>query len=46
METLLAKLADKKVNVTPEYCLEQIGKNQNVISLIPTRDGFMVKSVM
>jgi hypothetical protein len=46
METLIAKLSEKGINVTREYCLEQIGKNQNVISLIPSRDSFMVKPVM
>jgi hypothetical protein len=45
-EVLLAKLNEKGINVTLEYCLEQIGKNQNVISLLPAKDGFMVKLVV
>ena len=46
MEFVLAKLHEKGINVTLEYCLEQIGKNQNVISLIQVRDGYMVKPVV
>jgi len=45
-EIILAKLHEKGFHVTLEYCLEQIGKNQDVISLLPTRDGFMVKPVV
>jgi hypothetical protein len=43
IERLLEKLHEKGIHVTQEYCLEQIGKNQNVFSLIPVMDGFMVK---
>ena len=46
MEFVLANLHEKGINVTLEYCLEQIGKNQNVISLIPIKGGYMVKLVV
>ena len=42
MEALLPKLRDKGITVTREWCLEQIGKNQNVFCLLPTVDGFSV----
>jgi|GEM_PF-1280218 len=43
MENLMAKLHERGMNVTREWCLEQIGKNRNVLSLIPTGNGSMVK---
>jgi len=43
MENLMTKLDEKGIHVTREWCLEQIGKNQNVVSLIPTGNGYMVK---
>ena len=46
METLMAKLREKDINVTPEWCLEQLGKNQNVVNLLPSRDGYIVKLVI
>ena len=46
MQTILVKLHEKGINVTQEHCLEVIGKNQNVINLIPANDGFMVKLVV
>ena len=42
MEALLPKLRDKGIIVTREWCLEQIGKNQNVFCLLPAGDGFSV----
>ncbi len=46
IDALVTKLQEKGIKTTKESCLEQIGKNQNVISLIPSRDGFVVKLVV
>jgi hypothetical protein len=46
MDVLLSKLRSKGIDVTGEWCLEQIGKNQNVVALLPARDGFIVKLVV
>lgn len=45
MEVLLSKLREKGIDICLEWCLEQIGKNQNVFSLLPIGNGYMVALV-
>ena len=46
LEVLLERLADKGIHLTPEACLERIGKNPETLDLIRSRDGVMVKIVV
>ena len=45
LDFLIEKLREKGFDVTPEWCLEQIGKNQNKVKHLRSKDGYIVKLV-